>query len=254
MFSDLLLSRKKPCTTQSTTTAKWQAEAYCAHPHIPMPCRASLGCSSKGCLSDRACSRTTQLSRQERGQGRLGGTIASLDGSQNISTSKVGLVSPHGSSCCLSLQKGILPFFTLFLLQNLQWALWQHRCSTNSYLWVFFAPAAWCCHGNGHWLSVLDCHRKFLRSFWKKKRKKYHYSLNIFYGRIHHCHIWSSYMILVFFTHNNFLLTSLGSAFVFRLHGQVVNYANSPGPPELSTNSNGHALMKISPSLPCCRF
>lgn len=54
--------------------------------------------------------------------------------------------------------------------------------------------------------------------------------------------------------HNNFLLISLGSAFTFRLHGQVVNYANSPGPPELSTNSNGHALMKISPSLPCCRF
>lgn len=79
-----------------------------------MPCRASLGCSSKGCLSDRACSSTTQLSRQERGQGRLGGTIASLDGSQNISTSKVGLVSPHGSSCCHSLQKGILPFSLFF--------------------------------------------------------------------------------------------------------------------------------------------
>lgn len=114
MFAELLLSRKNPCTTQSTTTAKWQAEAYCAHPHIPMPCRASLGWSSKGCVSDSACSSTTQLSGQERAQGSLGGTIASLDGSQNISTSEVGLVSPHGSSCCHSLQKGILPFSHFF--------------------------------------------------------------------------------------------------------------------------------------------
>lgn len=79
-----------------------------------MPCRASLGWSSKGRLSDSSCSSTTQLSGQEGGQGRLGGTIASLDGSQNISTSEVGLMSPHGSSCLPQLPEGDLATFSLF--------------------------------------------------------------------------------------------------------------------------------------------
>lgn len=77
-------------------------------------------------------------------------------------------------------RRGSCHFLILFLLWSLQWGLWQHKCSAKSYLWVFFASVARSCHRNGHWLSVLYYHHKFLGSFKKKKRKKYNHPINIF--------------------------------------------------------------------------
>lgn len=75
-------------------------------------------------------------------RGRLGGTIASLDGSQNISTSEVGLVSPHGSSCLSQPPEADIDIFSLFFSLE----AFSGACGCTSALQVLFMTVF--CTGN----------------------------------------------------------------------------------------------------------
>lgn len=132
--------------------------------------------------------------------------MASLDGSQGISTSEVGpMCLQHGSSCLPQPSGGDLAVASL--LFSLAVALFEvfsgacgskilsHECSAKLNLCGFFAPAARCCHRNGHSLSVLCCHHQFLRSSLRKKGKKYCHCRNTFMAEflpaIYEAHIWA---------------------------------------------------------------
>lgn len=105
--------------------------------------------------------------------------MASLDGSQSISTSEVGLLClhPHGSSCLLQPLEGDLAIASLLLSAAIAlFEVFGGACGSTSALQSlsymgFFALAARCCCGNGHCLSVLHCHHKFLRSSLKKEKE-----------------------------------------------------------------------------------
>ena len=103
------IQKKKSCNSKHHHSQATGRSILCTSTR-PRAVRAPLGWSGEGHLSDSAHHGTTQLSGQEGGLGRLGGAMASLDGSQNISTSEVGLMHLHvARAVCHSLRKGSSP-------------------------------------------------------------------------------------------------------------------------------------------------
>lgn len=94
--------------------------------------------------------------------------------------------------------EGDLIIFSFFLLQGLQQALWQHKYSAKSYIWVFLEYYEYFLHQQQgvvigvvtDFLAILIAITNSWEAF--KKRKEISPSYKYFYSRIHHCHIWSS--------------------------------------------------------------